>query len=290
MTVSVTFDHEVFGEYTVSVNRSDVGGFRWRAERDLDGLISAGNEAPTGAWTDGTTMWVADSDDQKLYAYTVSTGARDEDKDIDLHSDNDDPRGIWSDGTTMWVIDSDDRRLYAYTLSNGNRDRDEGVAPRQLQRPPPRRLVRRQPLLCSRRGRRQAVRLPEQRDPFRIQGVQRHRTGQSQPDRHVVRRGDGLGDTPRPRVDEHHGGVRPRSANRQPATLVGFPSTSGATIPSAQPATAASLWMVRSGDNPEFFDYNPKLFAYNLDTRAAHPGSRRHADRRIRSVRRPTTT
>ena len=54
-------------------------------------------------------MWVADFIDQKLYAYALSTKARDSGKDIDLSADFgtfNGPNGIWSDGTTMWAVDS----------------------------------------------------------------------------------------------------------------------------------------------------------------------------------------
>ena len=67
-------------------------------------------------------MWVADDEDDKLYAYTLATGAYDSSKDITLHTDNSDPQGIWSDGTTLWVVDDGDDKLYAYTLSGGARD------------------------------------------------------------------------------------------------------------------------------------------------------------------------
>ena len=38
-------------------------------DKDFDGLASAGNTSPTGIWSDGTTMWVADRGDDKIYAY-----------------------------------------------------------------------------------------------------------------------------------------------------------------------------------------------------------------------------
>ena len=84
-------------------------------------LVSA-NTQTSGLWSDGTTMWVADFGDDKLYAYTLSTGARDAGKEFDLHSDNSLPVGLWSDGTTMWVLDSSDEKVYAYTLATGARD------------------------------------------------------------------------------------------------------------------------------------------------------------------------
>ena len=42
------------------------------SDKDVSGLAAAGNRHPRGIWSDGTTMWVSDSDDKKLYAYDVS--------------------------------------------------------------------------------------------------------------------------------------------------------------------------------------------------------------------------
>ena len=75
---------------------------------------SADNGDPTGIWSNGKTMWVADDVDDKIYAYNLSDGTRYSGKDYTLHSDNADPIGIWSDGELMWVADSVDRRIYAY--------------------------------------------------------------------------------------------------------------------------------------------------------------------------------
>ena len=70
-----------------------------------------------GAWSDGATVWILDHNDEKLYAYQVSNGARQSSKEFALcTSDNGSPRGIWSDGTTVWVSDQFDRKLYAYSL------------------------------------------------------------------------------------------------------------------------------------------------------------------------------
>ena len=38
-------------------------------DKDFDTLKAAGNIAPTGIWSDGKTMWVTDSSDDKIYAY-----------------------------------------------------------------------------------------------------------------------------------------------------------------------------------------------------------------------------
>ncbi|MBC6399968.1 MAG: hypothetical protein GDA37_02960 [Ekhidna sp.] len=94
--------------------------------RDINALTAAGNTSPEGLWSDGTTLWVANRDgfndgDEKLYAYTLSTGTRDAGKDINTltMTGNDSPRGLWSDGTTIWVANSGfgDEKLYAYTLA-----------------------------------------------------------------------------------------------------------------------------------------------------------------------------
>ena len=76
-----------------------------------------------GLWSDGTTMWVVDVLEGKLYAYDLSTKARDPVKDFNtlsaagIHL----PTGLWSDGTTMWVADREGK-LYAYDLSTKARD------------------------------------------------------------------------------------------------------------------------------------------------------------------------
>ena len=83
--------------------------------------LAAGNTDPHGLWSDGTTLWVADSGDDKLFAYTLASGTPDPSKDLTLAAGNNDPRGIWSDGTTLWVADTSDDKLYAYNLASGAR-------------------------------------------------------------------------------------------------------------------------------------------------------------------------
>ena len=72
--------------YTVTVERDSARLFGWTPSRDINALEAAGNTSSQGIWSAGTTMWVADDDDDKLYAYTLATGARDATKDISLHS------------------------------------------------------------------------------------------------------------------------------------------------------------------------------------------------------------
>ena len=110
--------------YTVFVGRGVTAVYGWKAVDDVNTLDAAGNYYHRGIWSDGTTMWVADSVDDKLYAYDLSTKERDSDKDFDTlkAAGNEDPSGIWSDGTTMWVADSADDKLYAYDLEDKTRD------------------------------------------------------------------------------------------------------------------------------------------------------------------------
>ena len=90
---------------------------------DFNSLLAAGNLLPSGMWSDGTTMWVSDSDTDQLHAYKMSDKTRDSSKDFSsLDASNAHPRGIWSDGTTMWVADSIGNKLYAYKMSDKSRD------------------------------------------------------------------------------------------------------------------------------------------------------------------------
>ncbi len=95
-------------------------------DRDFDKLRAAGNRNPTGIWSDGTTMWVADRS-AKIYAYNMRTRARDRGKDFNTLKDarNESPAGIWSDGMTMWVVDRADGMIYAYNMRTKARDPDK---------------------------------------------------------------------------------------------------------------------------------------------------------------------
>ncbi len=97
-------------------------GTRYPAQ-DFDTLAAAGNKYPEGIWSDGTTMWVADSAEDKIYAYKMSDKSRDSSKDVSLDSAlTPAPTGIWSDGATMWVTDYSDDAIYAYKMSDKSRD------------------------------------------------------------------------------------------------------------------------------------------------------------------------
>ena len=87
-------------------------------------LIALANRASRGIWSNATTLWVADSADDKIYAYDLATGGRDPAQDIDTldAAGNTRSRGIWSNGTTMWVADGGGDKIYAYDLAAGDRD------------------------------------------------------------------------------------------------------------------------------------------------------------------------
>ena len=107
-------------EDTVEVSGPTSGPFSRNSAEDFDGLDEAGNDDPEGIWSDGTTMWVADYSDEKIYAYNISNKARVSSKDFDTldSAGNGSPEGIWSDGTTMWVADYSDDKIYAYNMSD----------------------------------------------------------------------------------------------------------------------------------------------------------------------------
>ena len=97
-------------------------------KRDLEELDAA-NGSPTGLWSDGETLWIAengDGADDAIYAYDLTSGERVEEREFDLAEANRAPRGIWSDGewsdgVTVWVSDSGRERLFAYRLADGER-------------------------------------------------------------------------------------------------------------------------------------------------------------------------
>ena len=83
-------------------------------DKDFNTLSSAGNNSPARIWSDGETMFVVDSFDDKVYAYNMDDKARDDSKDIALAADNGSPQGIWGNGETIWVSDTSGDKVYAY--------------------------------------------------------------------------------------------------------------------------------------------------------------------------------
>ena len=86
--------------------------------------FASDNTNPTGLWSDGTTMWVADHGADKIFAYHTSNMSRYLDNDFSLFSGalgNVLSGSIWSDGTTMWVGDTSIGKFFAYHMSNKSR-------------------------------------------------------------------------------------------------------------------------------------------------------------------------
>ena len=134
---------------TVTVNDNDTGGgvtggggggpsgptpsdvdFEWNITRDIEELDSD-HGSPTGAWSDGTTLWIAESGegaDDAIYAYNLESGERVEDREFELDDDNLAPRGVWSDRGTIWISDSGKEKLFAHDLASGERLPDSDLA------------------------------------------------------------------------------------------------------------------------------------------------------------------
>ena len=97
--------------------------FEWTVTRDIEALAS-GHDSPSGMWSDGSTLWLAengDGADDSVYAYDLATGERVESREFALADTNRAPRGIWSDRSVVWVSDSGRERLFAYRLADGER-------------------------------------------------------------------------------------------------------------------------------------------------------------------------
>ena len=116
------------------------------------------NRFSHGIWSDGVTVWVADSGQDQLFAYDLESGERDEAREFELAERNRDPRGIWSDGKAIYVLDSVKDALFVYDLDHWRLLSGRARA-RQAQPQPPGDLVRRGHALGLRRWRQAAVRL-----------------------------------------------------------------------------------------------------------------------------------
>ena len=97
--------------------------FEWTVTHDLEAL-DAGNDSPTGAWSNGSILWIAengDGADDAIYAYDLQTGERIERLEFELDETNRAPRGVWSNREVLWVSDSGQERLFAHDLTTGAR-------------------------------------------------------------------------------------------------------------------------------------------------------------------------
>ena len=94
--------------------------------KDMESLYvstaAAGDNAtnPRGLWSDGATMFVVDSGDDKVFAYKLSDESQDSAKNLTLDSANADAQGLWFDGRVLWVVDLD--RFYVYDLQGAQPD------------------------------------------------------------------------------------------------------------------------------------------------------------------------
>ena len=91
--------------------------------QDFEILTAIGNAAPTGICSDGTTMFVADFADTKVYAYNLATKAGDIAKEFNFDSANAAPEGLWCDATHIWVVNdanSTSSKIFAYQRSDGS--------------------------------------------------------------------------------------------------------------------------------------------------------------------------
>ena len=104
--------------------------FEWTVEHDIEEL-DGGNDEPTGLWSNGETLWLADNPNgagDAVYAYDLESGERVPDREFELDERNRAPRGIWSDRVTVWVSDSGQDKLFAHDLASGERLPDSDLA------------------------------------------------------------------------------------------------------------------------------------------------------------------
>ena len=83
-------------------------------------LVSA-NAHPAGIWNNQSTLYVGDTEADKLFAYSLRDGSHLGTLDIALDSENGSPRDIWSNGEIIWVLDGQARKIFAYLRSDGTR-------------------------------------------------------------------------------------------------------------------------------------------------------------------------
>ena len=109
-------DHAADKVFYYELNRQ-FGNTTFTNESEYDYLLHEENADPTGLWLTGWLMYVADDEDDKVYAYemgkeTVRMPQYDID-DLDRVG-NSDPAGITSDWRWVYVLDSVDKAIYAY--------------------------------------------------------------------------------------------------------------------------------------------------------------------------------
>ena len=104
--------------------------FEWNVTRDIEELDSS-HDVPTGAWSDGATLWLLENGSgaaDAIYAYDLASGERVQELEFELDDANLAPRGVWSDRTTIWISDSGQEKLFAHDLASGERLPDSDLA------------------------------------------------------------------------------------------------------------------------------------------------------------------
>ena len=103
-------DDQVYGYTTGPITHSPSHGFDLHADNgDAQGIAAA----------DGV-LYVADSGDDKLFAYNVGStgtfGERLTGNEFVLHTDNQEPAGVWTDGEILYVVDPNEDKVFAYNV------------------------------------------------------------------------------------------------------------------------------------------------------------------------------
>ena len=185
--------------YRVVMERDSDQTWGWTPTRDFNTLVAAGNRRATGIGGNATTLWVADDEDDKIYAYTLATGLRDTNREFNLPNFDDRPRGMWSDSTTLWVADEAFNQVYAYRLATGNRNSGSDVVLSNDEFQRQGHLVGRNDVVGGGQHRRQDLRLRAVRRKAPGRDRRHDEPGippgqrQCQPLRHLVRRNDAVG-------------------------------------------------------------------------------------------------
>ena len=94
--------------------------------RTID-LGTRGNHLPQAAHGHDGTLYVTDSGDRHLYAYNLSTGQRDETKEIGSLGIG--TGGVWSNDETIWISSSTDKKIRAYDLATRQPDTSKDITP-----------------------------------------------------------------------------------------------------------------------------------------------------------------
>ena len=96
--------HEIFG-YVVQGNSRTLETY----------VLTKENADPTGIWASGDIMWVADVEDEKLYAYDMYP-TQDHLPESDVNGITGNPAGVWSDYSQIYVLDSVSLDIFGYKM------------------------------------------------------------------------------------------------------------------------------------------------------------------------------